>query len=320
MGDVGKLNYMWGVDNFVPNHVGWIGGTAPEYGTPVHPPRVLMENPTVLEFASPVPGTYPLWHSPGYWYAGAKTVFNLRNQIATIENCLRLYWKIALRSKAPIAGAILLVVFSIVARRRDIPWRVSLWLVMWPLAACAMYALVRLHERYVAPFLLLLCLEIYGALVFRVGKRVAIGVCSLVLLVSMWPVALDGARSLETSVRNFRHPVDEDYVAVAHKLENLGLQPGDKLGAVGDAFHSYYARYDQMRVVSQIINGDDFWKLSAADAKRVEDRFASIGVKALIAVDRPATNQEAGWIVLGTVKDAGAVSVFVLKPAEDHPH
>jgi hypothetical protein len=75
-----------------------------------------------------------------------------------------------------------------------------------------------------------------------------------------------------------------------------------------------------MRVVSQIINGDDVWKLSAADAKRVEDRFASIGVKALIAVDRPATNQEAGWIVLGTVKDAGAVSVFVLKPAEDHPH
>jgi hypothetical protein len=316
MGSVGKLNYMWGVDNFVPNHVGWAGGTAPEYGIPTHPPRKLMENPTVLEFATPVPGTYPLWHSPGYWYAGAKTVFNLRKQVAATLNCLRLYAKIVKHSFVFAAGVIVLLLFSMSKSAKEIRWRFSFWLVTWPLAACAMYALVRLHERYVAPFLLLLCLEIYRALAFRVGKRVAVTVCALVLLVALAPVALVGARSLETSVRQFRHPVDADYVAVAHNLQNLGLQPGDELAVFGDAYRSYYARYDRMRVVSQILTPDDFWRLNPADAKRVEDRIASIGVKAIIAVNRPPSNQEAGWIEVGTVADAGSISVLVLRPAK----
>jgi hypothetical protein len=189
-----------------------------------------------------------------------------------------LYAKIVMHSKAFPLGVILLFLFSLIKRRRTIPWRFTFWLVAWPLAGCAMYALIRLHERYVAPFLLLLCLELYRALVLRVGRRVATGVCALVLLVAMWPVALAGANSLMTTVREFRHPVDADYVAVAHKLQDLGLQPGDHLAVIGDAYRSYYARYDRMRVVSQILNPDDFWRLNPVEAKGVEDRIASIGV------------------------------------------
>lgn len=322
MGDTGKLNYLWVVDKFKPRYTCWTGGTAPEYGTPLHPPRRLMDNPAVLEFATPVAGTYPLWHSPGYWYAGARTVFNLRNQILALRASLHEYLEILMRvygSDGLLGGAILLFVLSMGKSKRAYPWRMPFWLLAWPLAGCAMYSLVRGHWRYVAAFLLLLCLEIYRALIFRVERRVAIGVCAIALLIAMSPLALSVAKSLVTTVRQFRHPVDEDYVIAAKNLQHLGLQPGDKLAIVGEVRHPYYARYDRLRVVSQIQVADEFWRLNATDAKRVEDRLASIGVTALVAFNRPASDQESGWKEAGAL-EGRSVSVLFLQPAGDHSH
>ena len=315
-GETGKLNYLWRVDKLKPDIVGWTGGTPPEYGAPLHPPRKLIENPTVLEFATPVAGTYPLWHSPGYWYAGAKAKFNFRKQVTAVgENLIEYYW-IAHHSIAFVGGAILLLVFSLGKSSRAQPWHASSWLLAWPLAACAMYALVNTHERYVVPFLLLLSLEVYRALVFRVNRRVSLGICAIVLLVAMTPVALSAGRSIATTVSEFRHPADEDYVVVAHNLKRLGLQPGDKLAVIGGLFHFFYARYDRLRVVSQFLSSDEFWQLDPADAKTVESRLASIGIKALVAVNRPQVHQEAGWIEVGTV-EGRHLSVLLLQPAED---
>jgi hypothetical protein len=318
-GESGRLNYLWNVDGFAPDLVGWTGGTAPEYGTPLHAPRKLMENPTVLEFATPIAGTYPLWHSPGYWFAGAKPEFNLRKQIQIIMVSLSVYKMIAIRAIGFIGAAILLFLLSACSNNRADPWRISLWLLAWPLAGCAMYALVRVQPRYVVALLLLLSLEVFRTLVFRVERRVAIGVCAAALLIAMPPVALNIAGSLETTVRQFRHPVDEDYVAAANNLQHLGLQPGDKLGVVGFALNCYYARYDRLQIVSQIVNPADFWRLSPADAKRVEDRLASIGVKALVAINRPGSGHESGWTDIGPY-GKGSLSVLLLQPAKEPTH
>jgi hypothetical protein len=315
-GDTGKLAYLWSVDEFKPNAVGWTGGTPPQHGTPLHPPRKLMENPTVLEFETPIPGTYPLWHSPGYWYAGAKPVFILRKQIAAIRRSLEEYGQIAIRAIGFVGGALLLFVLSMVKGRGDRRLRVSFWLLAWPLVGCAMYALVLTFERYVAAFLLLLCLEIYRVLVFRVERRVAIGVCAVALLVALTPFAQLELKSVAASIRQFRHPMDEEYVVVAKNLQRLGLQPGDKVSFVGFAASCYYAQYDRLRVVSQVLYADDFWRLNAADAKRVEDRMASIGVKAVLTTNRPASNQEAGWTEVGHL-EGSSISVLLLQPGND---
>jgi len=323
MGDTGSLNYLWVVDQFKPGYVGWTGGTAPEYGTPLHPPRTLMENPTVLEFATPIAGTYPLWHSPGYWYAGAKPVFHLGLQLLKIRASMHEYLQILIRawgSDGFLGGAILLFALSRGKSKSADRWRMSFWLPAWLLVACAMYALVWAQWRYTAPFLLLLCLGAYRALVFRVERRVAIGVCTIALLIAMTPLALSFAKSLVTSVRQFRHPVEEDYVTAAKNLQRLGLEPGDKLAFVGNVdHHPYYARYDRLRVVSQIEDADEFWRLSANDAKRVEDRLASIGVTALVAFNRPASDQGSGWKEAGAL-EGRAVSVLLLRPAGDAQH
>jgi hypothetical protein len=318
-GDTGKLAYLWSVDEFKPNAVGWTGGTPPKFGTPLHGPRKLMENPTVLEFATPIPGTYPLWHSPGYWYAGAKPVFILRKQVAAILRSLGEYRQIAIRAIGFIGGAIMLFLASMFKSRRLHPWRMSFWLMAWPLVGCAMYALVLTFERYVAAFLLLLCLEIYGALVFRVERRVAIGVCAVALVVAMTPFALLVEKSAVAAVRQFRHPVEEDYVLTAKNLQQVGLQPGDKVAFVGFAASCYYAQYDHLRVVSQIVNADDFWRLNPTDAKHVENTFASIGVKAVLTTSRPTGNQEAGWTEVGHL-EGNPVSVLLLQPSSDPSH
>jgi hypothetical protein len=68
--------------------------------------------------------------------------------------------------------------------------------------------------------------------------------------------------------------------------------------------------------VSQVVNADDFWRLSATDAKGVEDRFASVGAKAVITTSRPAGNQETGWTEVGQL-EGNTISVLLLQPAND---
>ncbi len=314
-GETGKLNYMWYVDQFQPDHFGWTGGTAPEYGTPLHPPRVLIENPRVLEFATPVGGTFPLWYSPAYWYAGAKTVFNLHKQIATLVESFLEFRRIAIRDLGYVAGAVLLLVFSMWRGRSERPSRLSFWLLAWPLVAFAMYSLVYVESRYVAPFLLLLYLEIFRALVFRVQGRVAIAVCAIALVVADYAPARFLEASVVTAVEQFRHPVEDEYLVTADILKRLGLQPGDRLAVAGSGFRSYYAQYDGLRVVALFMNPDEYWQMNPAGAKSVEDRLASIGVKAIVAISRPASQHESGWIEAGSA-EGRPFSVLLLEPAK----
>jgi hypothetical protein len=315
-GEAGKLNYLWHVDGLQPDHVGWTGGTAPEFGRPLHPPRILMENPTVLEFATSTEETYPLWYNPGYWYAGAKPVFKLGKQITAARENLAVYTSMATQSPEYIVGAIVLFVLGMRKNNRAQPWRISFWLLAWPLAGCAMYAIVRVHPRYVAPFALILCLEIYRILGFRVKKRAAVVVCAIVALIPMTFLALHAARDIVTSARLIRHPVEEDYVVAAHKLQQMGLQPGDKVAVFGFAVNCFYARYDRLRVVAQILDLDDYLRLSPAEASRVRDRLASIGVKAIIAAGTSTQTEQPGWTSLGAFRGE-SLSVILLNAPGD---
>jgi hypothetical protein len=318
-GETGKLNYLWYVDRFKPDHFGWTGDTAPEYGTPLHPPRVLIENPRVLEFETPVGGTFPLWYSPAYWYAGAKTVFNFHKQIETLGESAREFRRIAVRDWGYLAGAILLFAFSLWKRRSDHPTRLSFWMLAWPLVAFAMYSLVYVESRYVAPFLLLFGLEVYRALAFRVEKHIALGICSVALVIAMYPVARNVTGWIGVSVEQFRHPVENEYLVTADILKRLGLQPGDMLAVAGSGFRSYYAQYDRLRVIALFTDPDEYWQMSPADAKRVEDRLASIGVKAIVAISRPSSPHDAGWIEAGSA-EGRPFSVLLLQPANAPPH
>lgn len=105
IGEAGRLNYVWFVNGLQP-YVGWTGEPAAPSGTPEHPPRSLLERPLVLEFASPLPGTYPLWYDPSYWYAGIKIRFDLKQQRIALKNSLIIYLRAALQMGGLVAGAV----------------------------------------------------------------------------------------------------------------------------------------------------------------------------------------------------------------------
>ena len=310
-GEVGRLTYAWYV-----NGLRWTGGSEEHesaYQTPDHPAPKLLQRPVTLEFASPISGTYPLWYDPSYWYAGAKARFDLRQQMAGVRETLRAYKSMALDTMAFIAGAIVLCVLILHDKVYPKLPRSLWWQLAWPLAAFTMYALVHVERRFLGAFFVLLWLAIYAALTIRMNRRISAAVCATVLSTVMLPFA---ARLAITSVgiaRDLVHPRPPAYQIAAHAFRDLGLQNGDRLAVVGYAHDCYYARCARLRVVAQIPDTNEFWHLTTPELTSVAERLASIGVKAVVAPNRPATSARADWKDVN-VSNSMQLSILLLSP------
>jgi hypothetical protein len=335
-GETGTLNYLWHVNGLQP-YAGWTGsdvgqpfsslslyGLVPRtasssdshlYGIPEHPPRRLMEAPLILEFSSPIKGTFPLWYDPSYWYAGAKARFNLRQQIAVLKLTMLEYLQIFSQRMAFLAGALVLLVLAArnagFSRAGSSNVQRAAWLLIWPLIAMLTYALVHVETRYIATFCVLFWLAIYGTLVARVNRQVAVAVCATVVGAMMIPLTISIAEASVSTVKGLVHPTQPEYEKVALGLRNLGVGTGDRLAVVGFPLDAYYAHYTGTRVVAAIAATDDFWNLSTPDWKSVAERLGEIGVKAVVARNRPRISTTANWKDV-KVSDSVGYSVLLL--------
>ena len=184
IGESGRLNYLWYANGF-PIFAGWTGGSATAQGVPEHPLRRVFEKPVVLEFVSPVAGTYPLWYDPSYWHAGAKTRFDFRRQAAALLDTVRVYKDILAEMSMLLAGAIVLGFLALQRAVAPAPDRGWLWLFAWPLAAYTMYALVHVERRFLGSFCVLFWLATYSILLARVRTWVRDLVLAMVLCVAV---------------------------------------------------------------------------------------------------------------------------------------
>ncbi len=317
IGEAGRLNYAWFVDR-----LRWADNVERPrpYETPNHPAPKLDTEPLTLVFASPIGGTYPLWYDPSYWYAGVTVQFDLRRQIMTLEQSFQDSKEAVVDSMAFIAGALVLFVLGLGSKAPLMLPRRSWWQLAWPLAAWAMYALVHVESRFLGAFLVLLWLATYGAVMFRVDRRIAIAITATVLATVLVPFTATIAWESARSAKELVHPKVPDYQIAALALRRLGLQSGDRLAVVGYGFDSYYARYDRLRIVAQIPDPTEFWHLSTPELKSLEERLASVGVKAVVAQNRPDAASTTDW---KDVKLSDSVlSVLLLSPevANVSPH
>jgi hypothetical protein len=286
IGETGRLNYLWWV-NGIQQFVGWTG--TPGGDVPVHGPRTIVENPQVLEFATPIAGTYPLWYDPAYWYEGAKARFNASQQIVALRRSFRFYIGIFNDLKYPIAGLLVICAFAI--WRRSSPNWVHLWLAIWAIGILFMYALEFTEYRYAAPFLIVFWLAAYGAALKRDG------VPEWIVLLLIAGLALAPRITEATSqYRALSRPRGEfDHVVAARNLEAMGMRAGDQIATVGAPFVDFYARIARLRVIAQVSDEAAFWKLPEQEADAVEGALAKTGAKALVARDRPGAFQEHSW-------------------------
>ena len=286
IGETGRLNYLWWVNGIQP-FVGWTG--TPGGDEPVHAPRTIFENPQVLEFATPIAGTYPLWYDPAYWYEGAKARFNASQQIAALKRSFRFYAGIFNDLKYPITGLAVLTVLAL--WRRSSPNWIYLWLVIWSIGILCMYALEFTEYRYTAPFLIVFWLAAYGAVLKRDGTPEWI-VLLLIAGLLLAPRIKDVASQYDALSR----PRGEfDHVVAARHLEAMGIRDGDHIATVGAPFVDFYARIARLRVIAQVSDEAAFWKLPQQQAEAIENALAKTGAKVLVARDRPAAFQEHSW-------------------------
>ena len=72
---------------------------------------------------------------------------------------------------------------------------------------------------------------------------------------------------------------------IAEGLTQLGLHPGDRVGAIGFDNDAHWAYLDRLRIVAEIHTDGvcAFWNLSPAEKSDVLNRFMQAGAKAIIA-------------------------------------
>jgi len=306
-GDSGRLNYAWVVLREIPLHAGWIGHTSGT-GNPVHPPRVLMAGPTVLEFKHTVPGTYPLWYNPAYFHEGLQVRFDVRKQAMGLMRSAKQLLYAHGRSLSPLlAGIAVLCAFA--CRRR---LRVDLsrsWLMLWPLAAFSMFSLVTIEARYIAPFVVLFWIAVYDA--FSPGMLAAVpaahhAVLGVVAVCILLPQLFYLASSITGPSDAPEVPIQ---VAVARELARLGLRPGDEIATVGYSFSGYFARLAQLRVIASIVFGAEgegepndarqFWGLGDSKVNALTTELRRIGARAIVIPDKCNGTANNGWRFAG---------------------
>jgi hypothetical protein len=311
IGEAGPLNYAMNV-NGLPGPPSWTPGVN---GTPEHPPRVILNKPIVLEFATPVKGTNPLGYDSSYWFAGARPHFDLRQQWSAIKVNLHSYLGFLLEMVVIVSGALMLYLLRTRGSLRRSPGTPFWWFTLWPAAACGMYALVHVEARYLPGFLVLFSLALYVFLWQKVDQVARTAVLGTVLFALLIPAVKDVAKaSLERSTDR------PEYIRVGEALRAAGVGPGDSLAVAGgstwesagrvyrvtSAFSAYYARYVGTRVIAAIVDADDgkdmpqrqapeFWHVDAQELARVKGVLAGIGVKAIVALDRPADSTPDNW-------------------------
>jgi hypothetical protein len=316
--DVGRFAYLKHV-NAMP-WPQWQNAPAELSGTPTHPARLAHREPNVWEFATPIGGTYPLAFDPAWWSQGLEPTFDARQQFHAVASNVVFYFDLLVRMQ----GGLLAVTWLLFALHAG-SWR-ALWrrdplatILLWSLAAFAMYALVFVEARYIAPFVLLF----WAALLANVGAAGAgpdnrtLVAGGLVFVLFLWiniaALNLEGFSGV-LGYRPATHEVaggaargrmlgdgaETRHVEVAQTIVNAGLA-GTSVGFIGYSYSAFWARLARLRIVAEVRpeDFDEFWRLDAAGREAALAAMQRAGATAAISEPVASVGAPPGWQRLG---------------------
>lgn len=253
VGESGRLNYAWHV-NGLP-YVHW-QGELPGSGRPAHPTRRLLSSPPVYEFASPIHGTYPPWDDPAYWHEGVNVHFGVRGQLRALMWNARVLASMLVRFQVILViGAALLVYLGRRGRLFIQDARPYSILIAPILAAAAMFSVIWLEPRFLAPFVAPLWLGIFAPMTFPKSHHVERAIKGITLA-TLAAVMLVTSYASYGMTRDYLAREDvEQHFAVAQVLQRLGVHPGDKVAVISDwpgGSDAYWALLSQVRIIAEI--------------------------------------------------------------------
>jgi hypothetical protein len=298
-GDSAKLNYacyLYGIGG-----VNW-QGQPPGTGTPKHPPQKVLDEPPIYEYAAHLKGTYPPMYDPAYWDDGMKARFTLRAQARALFADMMEYFQLFVLMQGAILGAIvtLLVLggtwLSVIRNLAKYAF-----LLVPPLAAFCMYALVHVELRMVAAYLVLFWVAMLSGIRLPASpecKRIAAAVI-ISMLVSL------GVQLVGRVVKDFNNGISDPQKVnwiVANELRRMGVAPGDTVASAGNSFNSSWAQIAEVSIVAETpdYGTESFWWAGDPQAKaQVFQAFAKTGAKALVADRMPSPHWSADWQQIG---------------------
>ncbi len=317
MGESGRLNYGWEVDGAARTS-NWQGEPG-DIGTPVHPTRLILKTPVpVYEFGTPVPGSYPPWRDPSYWYQGIQPHLKVKeHSIVLLQN---------LRTTAVLLATTpaFVICFLTIVLGRGKGWSPSLrvpvyWALILPaVAGIAMYCLVFIDKRYIAGFLAVLWLTTLASLAIPEGRvskfaDLAAQTVAVAFLISM-VVWLRPA--LFMSVRDLLTTTESEYNVswmMAQKYAEIGLKPGDRVAYVGSAISADWLRLAKVQAVAEVpvkwqrgpkllntveANEDEavrFFQLDDAQREKVYATFRAAGATIAVTNRIPGPGTAGEW-------------------------
>ena len=305
-------------------------GEPPGSGIPRHPTRRLLADPALFEFAGPVPGVYPPWRDPAYWYDGARVRHEWQGHLRVLGLGTR---RLAGILAQPLY-VVLLLLLCVAAFGTRIHYGATLrrlWF-LWlpPLAAIAAYLLVYLEARYIAGHLTVIGVAALSALTWPASprRRRTLQVLALASWLPLLPAAATAARGaagVAVRVAQGRPFSKNPSWEAARQLEARGILPGSRVAYIGSGFRFYWARLAGVRVVAEIRQFDPdgettrwamspeeargrdafrphvvaFWTAPPDVQRRVMQQFTRAGAVAVVS-DWPASLTAPGWERLGT--------------------
>lgn len=282
----------------------------PDERRPKHPTQKVLDRPALYAFGSQIGGTYPPWYDPSYWHDGEVSHFNLRAQLRMLKwNARALLWIIFAGAPFLVFGSF--IFFHVAGRGRRSVWEIAEhWVLLIPsLAALGMYALVLLEPRYVAVFVVLLWIGIFSGVRLPDSKecrRLIQGVPIAILImmaIHFGPEAYAAARGEVPMPSHWQWKIAEG-------LQQLGIQPGDKVAIIGYGCSAYWARLAQVRIVAELFSeGENFLSVKNVEEMLSKDgslkpeavqAFARTGANVIVARKVPRDVSKNGWRELGS--------------------
>jgi 4-amino-4-deoxy-L-arabinose transferase-like glycosyltransferase len=296
-GDVGKIAFAIFYDQ-LPQHFFWQGENGS--GTPVHPVRQLMARPRLFEFAAPVAGAYPPAFDLSYWMEGVRPRFHLHELLKVLRQSAGTFFLIW-TTQLEFALASLILFFLVRSNTdwlRDLRRQFYLWVP--PLIACLNYFVVLVEFRYVAPFVLLLWLALFGSLFGAksgVTRPFSLAIVFAILVVTGVRIAKSTTSDLAAVIAGQENVNWQ----VAEGLRKLRAQPGDRVAGLSRVAEAHWARLAGVKIVAEIPLGEEniFWAETPAEKQKVFQALASTGARFVVTKNPPACAQADGWVPLG---------------------
>ena len=313
--EVSRFTYLKHVNRIPYPH--WRDGVVTGLGTPAHPPRQVHAEPDVFAYAGPVGGAYPPSFDPDYWTTGLRPRVDPFQQLNEVANSLTFYYELFFRERGPFLGIVTLVLILAWTQGGRAAFGRARWeLVAWALACFAMYSLVFVTERYVAPFVVLGwggALTAWRLRASDFARRLSATAGALLVLFALSNViALNLAGA--TGLVGFRPPVEavrpgqfQDGAsasppAVARALREAGVEPGTDVAHIGYSYTASWAYLAEARIVAEIWpeQASHFWGADESERETVLDRFREAGARYAVAEIGPLEpGAAAGWALLG---------------------